>query len=279
MRIINRINEMQQISNEFKLSGKTISFVPTMGALHEGHLGLMKEGRKLANVLVASIFVNPSQFGHNEDYESYIRDLENDSSMMKSVGVDFAFVPSSADMYPEGFQTLVAVEELQKHLCGKFRPGHFNGVSTVVLKLFNIVKPDFAIFGYKDYQQLLIIRKVVEDLNLDIKVVAHEIVREDDGLAMSTRNKYLNESQRQKANKIYFALKSMKELFLNGETNIDIIIKNGKGILEKSGLDEIDYLEILDSISLKPKDIAGIGDLVAVAARIGSARLIDNIIL
>ncbi|HWU40139.1 MAG TPA: pantoate--beta-alanine ligase, partial [Candidatus Acidoferrum sp.] len=199
MKIISAIDEMQQTALGLKRQGKTIAFVPTMGYLHEGHASLLREGRTRGDVLVLSIFVNPIQFGQNEDLDSYPRDRERDCRTAEACGVDIVFFPTSAGMYPPGFQTGVAVRELSQSLCGASRPGHFDGVATVVTKLLNIVQPDVALFGCKDYQQLAVIRCMAADLNLPVQVVGMPIVREADGLAMSSRNSYLSPTERQAA--------------------------------------------------------------------------------
>ncbi len=196
MQIIRKISKIKSKLNELKLDGKIIGFVPTMGYLHEGHLSLIKEIKNKVDIVVVSIFVNPKQFGINEDLSSYPRDIERDSKLAESEGADFLFYPTEEEMYPKGYQTSVILTELTSGLCGLKRPGHFKGVTTVVLKLFNIIKPDYAIFGLKDAQQVRVIEKMVEDLNLDIKVLRSEIVREKDGLAKSSRNKYLTEEER-----------------------------------------------------------------------------------
>jgi pantoate--beta-alanine ligase len=197
--LITDINEMKKISNNLKKEGKSIGFVPTMGYLHKGHVSLMECSKKENDITVVSIFVNPTQFGKNEDYDKYPRDLERDLKICEEVGVDYVFHPSISQMYPEGYSTYVVMETLVDKLCGKFRPGHFKGVLTVVNKLFNIVKPDRAYFGKKDYQQYIIIKKMVQDLNIDTKVIGCPLIREEDGLALSSRNKYLTEEERKSA--------------------------------------------------------------------------------
>ncbi|NIP29139.1 MAG: pantoate--beta-alanine ligase, partial [Candidatus Dadabacteria bacterium] len=214
---INESLEMQNVSNKLRSEGKSIAFVPTMGALHEGHLSLVDEACKKADEVVVSIFVNPKQFGPNEDYGEYIRDLEGDLKKLSKYKVGYLFNPGVKDIYNEGFQTYVVVEELQKFLCGKIRPGHFKGVSTVVLKLFNIVKPDFAVFGKKDYQQFKLIERMVKDLNLEIEIIGMPIIREESGLAMSSRNKYLSENEKKRASNIYKSLNIIKKLFYEGQ--------------------------------------------------------------
>jgi pantoate--beta-alanine ligase len=247
-----------------------------MGALHEGHLTLMRAAKEKGDFLVVSIFVNPTQFGPNEDFKKYTRDLEGDIDKISSIGVDAVFFPDVDEVYPDGYETYVEVQELQKPLCGQHRPGHFKGVSTVVLKLFNIVKPDVAVFGEKDYQQLLIIKKMVRDLHLEIEILGMPIVREDDGLALSSRNAYLSEEEREKALSLSKSLRCIKKEFGKGIQNVSDLVNIGKGILNESSIDDIDYLEICDGNTLKNERNAKKGDIVALAAKIGNARLIDN---
>lgn len=277
--VIEKAPEMKAYSNALRNAGKSIAFVPTMGALHEGHLSLMREARKRADILVVSIFVNPEQFGPGEDYDKYVRDREGDLQKMKGIGVDAVFMPGPEEIYPPGFQTYVEVEELEKPLCGAFRPGHFRGVATVVLKLFNIVRADVALFGQKDYQQLKIIERMVRDLDLDIEVVGLPIVREETGLAMSSRNAYLSDKDRQRALSLSRALLEIKSQFANGSLKTDDLVESGKKVLEQASIEDVDYLEIRDGETLENKRVAARGDVAAVAARVGGARLIDNIIL
>jgi len=276
IKIIDKIKDMQSLSNKIRMDGRTISFVPTMGALHDGHLTLMRAAKEKGDFLVVSIFVNPTQFGPNEDFNKYSRDLEGDIKKISSIGVDAVFFPDVDEIYPDGYETYVEVQELQKPLCGQHRPGHFKGVATVVLKLFNIVKPDVAVFGEKDYQQLLIIKKMVRDLHLEIEIIGMPIVREDDGLALSSRNAYLSDDERKRALSISKSLKTMSSEFSNGKHDIKELINIGKGILNESSILDIDYLEIRDGNTLKNEHIAKRGDIVAVAAKVGNARLIDN---
>lgn len=277
MRIISSIREMQGLVNGVIRTGKRISLVPTMGALHEGHINLINEGRNRGDVLVVSVFVNPTQFGLSEDFTKYPRDLEGDLSKIEDLGVDIVFAPNLEEIYPEGFQTYVEVKDLQEHLCGHFRPGHFRGVATVVLKLFNIVKPQVALFGEKDYQQLKIIQRMVKDLNLEVEVIGYPIVREKDGLALSSRNVYLLMSERNSASQVSKALREIKRKFDMGCRNTNLMVEFGKKILEETGINDIDYLEICDPETLESKELAGRGDLLAVAVRIKGTRLIDNI--
>ncbi len=279
MEVIKDTKEMQRRAEAWRLQGRRIAFVPTMGYFHEGHLSLMREGRRLGDVLVVSIFVNPTQFGPSEDYERYPRDLERDLRLAEEVGVDVVFAPQAEEMYPEGFQTYVEVTELQKHLCGRFRPGHFRGVATVVAKLFNIVKPHVAIFGRKDYQQLLIIRRMVEDLNMDVEVVGMPTVRESDGLAASSRNTYLRPEERQAALALYRSLKRAEELFAEGRRHPSDILREVHSVLDKEPLLQVEYVELCHPETLQPLEGEFQRGLLAIAARVGSTRLIDNIVL
>ena len=270
---------MQQFSSNAKKFGKIITLIPTMGYLHDGHASLLKKGRELGDVLVMSIFVNPTQFGPKEDYASYPRDLEMDMKLAKANSVDVVFNPVAEEMYPDNFQTAIEVEKLDNHLCGISRPGHFKGVATVVAKLFNIVKPDIALFGEKDYQQLLIIKKMVQDLNMNATVVSTPIVREADGLAMSSRNNYLNKDERRAALCLYTALLKGEDMFHNGVTDARAILQKMRNIIEAEPLAVIDYIKVCDVNTLY--DLEGIADkaLLALAVKIGRTRLIDNIIL
>jgi|SRR3989337_935292 len=277
VRIISSMGEMQSLVNGVIKTGKKISLVPTMGALHEGHINLMNEGRKRGDVLIVSIFVNPTQFGPNEDFTKYPRDLEADLRKIETLGVDIVFAPTLEEIYPEGFQTYIEVKELQEHLCGHFRPGHFRGVATVVLKLFNIVKPQVALFGDKDYQQLKIIQRMVKDLNLEVEVIGYPIVRDKDGLALSSRNVHLSSNERNSASQVSKALREIKRKFDMGCRNTKLMVEFGRKILEEAGINDIDYLEICDSETLEGKKLASRGDLLAVAVRIKGTRLIDNI--
>ncbi|HSG32009.1 MAG TPA: pantoate--beta-alanine ligase [Thermodesulfobacteriota bacterium] len=277
MELIDNIADMKAFSESHRSQGNTISFVPTMGALHEGHLQLVKNARNLSDILVVSIFVNPTQFGPNEDFDKYPRDLDKDKNLLEELGVDAIFFPSADNMYPGGFQTTVEVQEIQKPLCGKFRPGHFGGVVTVVLKLFNIVKPHYAVFGEKDYQQLCVIRQMVSDLNVDVEVLSHPIVREESGLAMSSRNEYLKSDKRQQAASISDALFNVKKQFDSGVNDKKNLLDTAYSILNEADIREIEYLEIVDGQNLSEKKAVSSGDVVAVAARLDGTRLIDNI--
>jgi len=245
---------MKNYSNKWHLQGEKIVFVPTMGFLHEGHLSLVRMGRKLGTKLVVSIFVNPIQFGPSEDFKEYPRDLERDFSLLEKEGVDVVFCPSQEEMYPPEFQTYVEVTELSKPLCGAYRPGHFRGVATVVLKLFNIVKPHIAIFGEKDYQQLQVIKRMVKDLNLDIEIIGHPIVREKDGLAMSSRNVYLSPEERNSALSLFKALNLAEKLIKQGENKVSNLQEKLKNFIESHPFTKVQYIEFVDlSLCLKSK--------------------------
>jgi pantoate--beta-alanine ligase len=279
MEIIVQPREMQQRSEQNRRQGMVIAFVPTMGYLHEGHLSLMREARKQGDVLVISIFVNPTQFGPGEDYAQYPRDMERDLALVKDVGVDICFNPSAKEMYPDAFQTSVEVHHVTENLCGASRPGHFRGVTTVVAKLFNIVKPHRAFFGQKDYQQLIAIRQMAEDLNMDIEVIGLPTVREADGLAMSSRNSYLSPAQRNLAPGLYRSLMKGIELFSRGERNAATILNAVRVMIEKETAATIDYVKLCDARTIQDIDTV-IGDaVIAVAAHLGTTRLIDNVIL
>ena len=279
MKLITNINEMRQFSSDAKKAGKSIVFVPTMGCLHEGHASLLKKGRKLGDILVMSIFVNPIQFGPKEDYALYPRDLKKDLALAEINKVDVVFNPVAEEMYPNNFQTAIEVEKLDNHLCGISRPGHFKGVATVVAKLFNIVKPDIALFGEKDYQQLLIIKKMVQDLNMDVTVASMPVVREADGLAMSSRNNYLNKDERRAARCLYTALMKGRELFEKGVKESGMILKEMRSVIDAEPLTVIEYIKVCDIDTLKDLNAIQANALLALAVKIGKTRLIDNYIL
>jgi len=278
MEIIRTVKEMKEFSSEARRAGKTITFVPTMGYFHEGHLNLMREGRRRGDVLVISLFVNPMQFGPKEDFKSYPRDFERDRKMAEGVGVDIFFAPEASDMYPPDHQTIVRVEKVTQNLCGRSRPTHFQGVSTVVLKLFEIVMPHVAIFGEKDYQQLVTIQQMVKDLHLSIDVLGMPTVREADGLAMSSRNTYLLPDERKAAQSLYRSLQKAKELLQKGERRTDRILHEINGILHSESLVRIDYVQICDAHTLEDVDRIEGDVVVALAAYLGKTRLIDNLV-
>lgn len=279
MRIIESITEMQQSANTWNQSGKRIALVPTMGYLHEGHVALMRAVRKRADVVVTSIFVNPTQFGPGEDYERYPRDLDRDTNLAAGAGVDFIFAPPAAEMYPEDYQTFVDVTKVTLPLCGKSRPIHFRGVTTVVSKLFNIVKPHMAIFGQKDFQQLVTIRRMVQDLNLDVEIIAHSTVREEDGLAMSSRNAYLTSEQRLKAVRLSQSLQAAQELVESGERSGEAILKKVNEVLGDEADMRADYIQLRHPQTLEEVVQVNGPTLLALAIYVGVARLIDNRVL
>lgn len=279
MKIVTSIKSMQLISRRIKERGCRIGFVPTMGALHQGHLSLIRRARKDNESVVVSIFVNPAQFGPREDFDKYPRDFKKDSRLCSEAGVDFIFYPCAQEMYPEGYKTYITVNGLSDVLCGRSRPGHFRGVATVVSKLFNIVQADVAYFGQKDAQQAIIIKKMVSDLNMPVNVKILPTIREKDGLAMSSRNVYLGKDERKESVVLYQALVLAGKMVKKGTRICAVIIKKMKSLIEKSKNAKIDYVEIVDLDNLSPikeiKDKA----LVALAVRIGKTRLIDNIII
>ncbi|WP_032497120.1 pantoate--beta-alanine ligase [Hydrogenivirga sp. 128-5-R1-1] len=276
--LITDIKSMKEISEKLRKEGKSIGFVPTMGYLHEGHISLMECSKKENDITVVSIFVNPTQFGKNEDLDKYPRDLERDLKICKEVGVNYVFYPSVEQMYPAGYSTYVIMESLVDRLCGAFRPGHFKGVLTVVNKLFNIVKPDRAYFGKKDYQQYVVIKKMVKDLNMDIQIIGCPLIREKDGLALSSRNKYLSKEERESALSLSKALFKAKQLFEKGETDVSKLKEEMEKIMRSyPHVKEIQYIEIVNPENLEPKEKAEKGDIILVAAFVGSTRLIDNI--
>jgi pantoate--beta-alanine ligase len=278
MLIIDTTKEMKRFSSEARRRDKTIAFVPTMGFFHEGHLRLMREGRKQCGLLIVSLFVNPLQFGPSEDFQKYPRDFERDKKMAEEVGVDLLFVPEAKEMYPPDHQTVVRVEGVTRGLCGRSRPTHFQGVATVVAMLFNIVMPHVAIFGEKDFQQLVTIRQMVKDLYMDVEIVGIPIIREMDGLAMSSRNIYLRPEERQAALSIYRSLTRAEQLLQKGEKKAENILREVRGILLSEPLVKIDYVQVCDPKTLE--DLSEIeGDVViALAAYVGLTRLIDNLI-
>ncbi|HEY1940378.1 MAG TPA: pantoate--beta-alanine ligase [Candidatus Angelobacter sp.] len=279
MLILTSAAEVTAVSKEARHSGKRVGFVPTMGALHEGHLSLVRTARAQSDVVVASVFVNPRQFGPTEDFSRYPRNAEKDSAMLAAEKTDYLFLPSVEEMYPPGAISWVTVEGLSEKLDGRSRPGHFRGVTTVVAKLFNIVQPDFAFFGQKDAAQVAIINKMVQDLNFDIKIIVCPIVREADGLAMSSRNAYLNPEQRKQGLVLYRSLMRVQTLADRGESSSTRLRVAGEQVMAEEPAVKLDYFEIVNRNTLEPiADISG-GALVAVAANVGGTRLIDNIVL
>lgn len=279
MKIITQINEMRSIVKDIKSQGMSIGFVPTMGYLHEGHLSLVRESLRKADVTVVSIFVNPAQFGPREDFKEYPRDMNRDSEILEKEGVDYLFAPATDEMYPEGYKTYVEVHDLQDKLCGRSRPGHFRGVCTVVLKLFNIINPDISFFGQKDAQQAIILKRMVQDLNLEVKIEVLPIIREEDDLALSSRNTYLSQKERKAALSLSKSLKEAQSMIENGQRDSEAIIKRMIEIINMEPLAKIDYVEIVDLDKLNPVTRIEKEALVALGVFIGEVRLIDNTIL
>jgi pantoate--beta-alanine ligase len=272
--VIRTPTEMTAWSAAVRARGERVAFVPTMGALHEGHVTLLREARKHGQRVALSIFVNPTQFGPNEDLTRYPRDLPGDLAKAAAAGTDVAFVPEAADVYPTGFQTTVEVGELARGLCGPFRPGHFAGVATVVCKLFNVVRPDVALFGEKDYQQLAIVRRMVIDLDMGIEIVGVPTVREADGLAMSSRNAYLSPVERGRALSLSRALFAARDAVAAGARDGTAVAARARAALD---VDRIDYVELVDAGTLRPLTDIDRPAVLAVAAFVGRTRLIDNV--
>lgn len=279
MIVCRKIDEIRKYLQGDKAAGLSIGFVPTMGYLHEGHLSLVRESLNHTDRTVVSIFVNPTQFGPREDYRQYPRNLERDTSILQELGVDYLFAPSVEEMYPQGYKTYVEVTELQDKLCGLSRPGHFRGVCTIVLKLFNIIQPDWAFFGQKDAQQALIIQKMVTDLHLKTRIKVLPIVRDKDGLALSSRNTYLNPQERQAALVLYKSLQLARRLFATGERKAAVIKQAMIDLIQQEPLAKIDYVAIVEMENLEELKEIEEPALVALAVFINRVRLIDNIIL
>ncbi|WP_028320849.1 pantoate--beta-alanine ligase [Desulfatiglans anilini] len=279
MEIIESVQEMQEKAEALRMAGYTIGLVPTMGFLHEGHLELMRVAKKLATHAVVSIFVNPSQFGPNEDFERYPRDREGDLAKAESVGVDVVFLPTAQEMYPAGFQTRVQVLEVTQHLCGLSRPTHFDGVATVVTKLFHITRPHIAVFGQKDFQQLTVISRMTADLDMGIEIVGVPIVREADGLAMSSRNKYLGAEERIVARCLKKGLELAQDLVRAGERDAAAIRRTVEALISGQPFTRIDYISLADPETLEEVAVLQRDALMALAVFVGSTRLIDNAVL
>ncbi len=277
MEVISKVAELQERIKDWKLKGLTVGFVPTMGYLHEGHLSLVREAKKRNDRAAVSIFVNPKQFGPAEDYNVYPRDFNRDAALLEKEGVDLIFYPAVEEMYPAGYKTYVEVEDLENRLCGRSRPGHFRGVCTVVLKLFNLIQPDEAYFGWKDAQQVIILKKMVEDLNLPVKIRSMPLIREKDGLALSSRNIYLNQQERQASVVLYRSLELAEEIIKNGERQAARIRQQMVNLISAEPLARIDYVEIVDPQTLEPLVTIDGDALVAVAVYFGRTRLIDNL--
>lgn len=281
MEIINRIPRMRMLSRKLRRDNRKIGFVPTMGALHDGHLSLIRRAQQMSDVVIVSIFINPIQFGPSEDFEVYPRDLARDAEQIANKGVDYLFAPSIDEMYPEDFMTYVVTENLSSRLCGASRPGHFRGVTTIVNKLFNIITPDFAFFGQKDAQQVIIIQRMVRDLCMDTEVVVCPIIREVDGIAMSSRNQYLDPEERQAGLVLYRSIELARSMYLDGERDCPKIVGAIRELIEKEPLARIDYVAAVDVDTLEPLNEIddGTSVLIALAVFIGRTRLIDNTVL
>lgn len=279
MKIITKITELKAEIKALKSNGKIIGLVPTMGCLHEGHLSLVRSSVKKADCTVVSIFVNPTQFSPNEDFREYPRDLKHDSEILEREGVDYLFIPEASAMYPEGFKTYIEVHDLHDKLCGRSRQGHFRGVCTVVLKLFNIVDPDISFFGQKDAQQAIVLKRMVKDLDLDVNIEILPIIREKDGLALSSRNTYLDPEQSKAALCLSKSLREADEMFKNGERESARIIRRMEEIIKSEALAKIDYVRIVDLNNLDPLARIEKEALIAVAVFIGKNRLIDNTVI
>jgi len=279
MKLHTTINSLRAESRAARVAGKRIGFVPTMGALHDGHLSLIRAAKSRCDLVVASIFVNPTQFGPNEDLAKYPRTFERDCQLLEKENADLLFAPTVEEMYPQDAVTWVTVEGLSEKLDGKSRPGHFRGVTTVVAKLFHIVEPDIAFFGQKDAAQVAIIRRMVRDMKFPVEIVACPIVREPDGLAMSSRNAYLDSSQRKAALVLSRALWEVERKYKSGERDTNTLIERGKQLIAKEPAARLDYLELVNADTLDPVAQATPGTMVAVAAYVGNTRLIDNLLL
>jgi pantoate--beta-alanine ligase len=276
MEIIRDPVEMTLWSNQAIATGRSIGLVPTMGYFHDGHLSLMRVAKKKADFAVVSLFVNPIQFGPNEDLDAYPRDFERDCRLAEAQGVDILFAPEVVSMYPDGAKTKVVVSALTAGLCGASRPGHFDGVTTVVAKLFNVIKPQVAVFGQKDFQQLAVIRQMVRDLNWDIDIVGHPIVREADGLAMSSRNSYLTPEQRRTALCLYGAIRHAQERVRQGLSDAKVLAQEIKDLIRLQNGVEIDYISLVDQDTLESLTVLQKGTVLALAVKVGRTRLIDN---
>jgi pantoate--beta-alanine ligase len=276
MKIIRSASEIQEFSEAERRRGRVIAFVPTMGYFHDGHLNLMRIGRKRGDCLAVSIYVNPTQFAPTEDFEAYPRDFERDKNLAEGVGVDVIFCPDNREMYPEGYQTYVNVEGVTNNLCGLSRPGFFRGVTTVCTKLFHIVKPHVTVFGKKDFQQYVTIQRMVRDLNMDIEVVGMDTTRESDGLAMSSRNVYLKPEERESALSLSRSLVLAGEMHANGENDAALILEKVRGLIAGYPYTEIDYANICDTTTMKDVERIEGECVLALAVRVGRTRLIDN---
>jgi pantoate--beta-alanine ligase len=279
MKVAKTIESVRKLVKAARRKGERIGFAPTMGALHIGHISLIEKAKQQTDFVIVSIFVNPTQFSPGEDLKKYPRPLKADLEICKKVGVDVVFTPAAKQMYPRENLTWVNVEKLTEPLCGRFRPGHFRGVATVCMKLFNIVAPDIAFFGQKDAQQAIVIKKMVADLNMPLKIVVCPTVRQGSGLAVSSRNQYLTEQEKEDATLIYKSLQKCQKLIEDGVTNSKTIISQMRKVLQQAQSIKIEYISIVDAETAQPVDKIIGGVLIAAAVKIGSTRLIDNILL
>ncbi len=279
MKIIATVEEMGRAVREERRRGRSISLVPTMGFLHEGHLSLVRLSRAAADITVVSLFVNPTQFGPKEDLNTYPRDFERDAAMLRAEGADYLFAPAAEDMYASEHRTFVEVRDLQDKLCGRSRPGHFRGVCTIVLKLFNLVQPDCSVFGQKDAQQALILKRMIADLNVPVRMIVGPIVRDADGLALSSRNTYLNPEERRAARILSLSLAEARTLIEAGERDAGRVLVRMRTLIEAEPTARIDYVEAVGPENLEPVSVLKNGTLIALAVWIGRTRLIDNLIV
>ncbi len=279
VQVINNASDMQALSERIRLAGQTIALVPTMGFFHDGHLELMRAAKEFADTVVVSLFVNPTQFAEGEDLEDYPRDFEGDLAKAGAVGTDYVFAPPAGDIYPEGFQTSVHVDRLTRHLCGPLRPGHFEGVTTIVAKLFNITKPHVAVFGQKDFQQLTVISRMVRDLNMDIRIVGVPTVRHPDGLAMSSRNSYLSPEEREAALCLSRSLALAQEMVDAGERDAAVVRAAVEEHIRRTPFTRIEYVSLCHPATLEDLETIEEETLLALAVFVGKARLIDNRLL
>ena len=278
MKIVRSIRQMQLLSRRLAAQGKRIGLVPTMGFLHEGHLSLIRRAKREADCVITTIFVNPTQFAPNEDFSRYPRDEKGDIRKIRSAGGDIVFIPKASDIYPEGFQTYVSVEQLSELLEGSVRPGHFRGVTTIVAKLFNITRPDVVVFGMKDFQQSVVLRQMTEDLGYPIKFIVAPTMREADGLAMSSRNKYLGPQARREADCLYYALRTARQMVKAGEFRTANLAREMRAVIAATcPTGKIDYIAFTDMRTLEPVKTVKPGTVVSTAVRVHGVRLIDNI--
>ena len=278
MNQVNSVSELRQYIQHWKDHQQSIAFIPTMGNLHQGHLSLIEKGRSLCDRSICSIFVNPMQFGPNEDFNHYPRTLDQDIELLESVACDLVYMPTASELYPQGLEVIsqIIVTDLTDTFEGAHRPGHFTGVATIVAKLFNIVRPDISVFGKKDYQQYCVIRKMTRDLNLDVEIIGHEPSREPSGLATSSRNRYLNEEQKSKAGLIYQTLQDASDTIVGGEKDFASVEKHATDKLKQAGFDT-DYFNVCNADTLKPATTGDKKLVILVTTRLGDTRLLDNI--